>query len=135
MENNINADAANKDHDEQFKQWSDLKFSRLTGNVTINYDGNTNYALARYVFSEAMSIQAAKIAELEALVAKLKVDAYNNEGMAGCMDMFRHDMINAGVIEKSVPPMFMTEGILNALNRARKGEPLIAEKTAVATPG
>jgi len=38
--------------------------------------------------------------------------------MAGCMEMFRDDMIKAGVIDAGVPPMFMTEAIFGAIQRA-----------------
>ena len=42
-----------------------------------------------------------------------------NEGMAECMDMLRCDLIAAGVIDSSVPPMFMTEAVLGAIQKAQ----------------
>jgi hypothetical protein len=42
-------------------------------------------------------------------------DCDENEGMAGCMDLLRRDLIEAKVIGESVPPMFMTEAILRAV--------------------
>lgn len=44
------------------------------------------------------------------------------EGMAECMEMFRSDMIKAGVIDDRVPPMFMTEAILGAIQRGALAE-------------
>ena len=35
------------------------------------------------------------------------------EGMAECMALFRQDMIQAGVIDETVPPMFMTEAVMS----------------------
>jgi hypothetical protein len=49
--------------------------------------------------------------------AQARIDA--QEGMAECMRMFRADMIEAGVIGESVPPMFMTEAILGEIGRLR----------------
>lgn len=49
----------------------------------------------------------------------------NTEDLAGCMLMFRQDMIDTGVIDASVSPMFMTEGILGAIQRA-----VLAEREA-----
>ena len=40
------------------------------------------------------------------------------EDMAASMEMFRSEMIKAGVIDASVSPMFMTEAILGAIQRA-----------------
>jgi hypothetical protein len=40
------------------------------------------------------------------------------ELMAGAMDMLRNDLIEAGVIDASVAPMFMTEAILGAIQKA-----------------
>ncbi len=41
------------------------------------------------------------------------------EAMAECMRMFRRDMLAAGVIGESAPPMMMSEAILGALGQAR----------------
>lgn len=53
--------------------------------------------------------------------AALAAQADDNEAMAECMRMFRRDMIEAGVIGKSVPPMMMTEAILGALQAPAVG--------------
>lgn len=45
--------------------------------------------------------------------------------MAECMELFRNDMIRAGVIDDLVSPMFMTEAILGAIQRA-----VLAEREA-----
>lgn len=48
----------------------------------------------------------------------------DNELMAECMRVFRSDMIAAGVIGKSVPPMMMSEAILRAIQApAVRAEP------------
>lgn len=43
---------------------------------------------------------------------KWKMTAMNNEGMAECMDMVRQDLIQLGIVDKSVPPMMLTGAIL-----------------------
>lgn len=42
----------------------------------------------------------------------------NAEGMAGCMDMLRKDLIAAGVIPDGTAPMFMTEAVLGAIQKS-----------------
>lgn len=69
--------------------------------------------------ADALTAQAATIAELAAQIEVLKLAADNAEGMAGCMAMFRNDMIEAGVITDAVAPMFMTEAILSKLSALR----------------
>lgn len=41
-----------------------------------------------------------------------KQRAQTNEGMAECMHLLRADLIEAGIINASVPPMFMSEAII-----------------------
>jgi hypothetical protein len=43
----------------------------------------------------------------------------NLEAMAGCMRMLREDLIQAGIFDKSVPPMFMTEAILGYIGKLK----------------
>jgi Lar family restriction alleviation protein len=50
-----------------------------------------------------------------------RVKQANLIGMAQSMDMFREDMIEAGVIDDNVPPMFMTEAILGYIGKLRAG--------------
>ena len=52
-------------------------------------------------------------------LAALRLTADNAEGMAGCMVLFRDDMIQAGVITDATPPMFMTEAVWSALGALR----------------
>ena len=66
----------------------------------------------------AKSAIAAELAHRDMLIERLRIDALNAEGMAGCMAMFRDDMIAAGVITEATPAMFMTEAILSALQAA-----------------
>lgn len=47
-------------------------------------------------------------------------EALSNEGMADCMDLLRRDMIQAGIIGESVPPMFMSEAILGYIGKLQR---------------
>lgn len=69
--------------------------------------------------ADALTTQSATIVEQAAQIEALKLAADNAEGMAGCMAMFRADMIQAGVITDAVAPMFMTEAILSKLSALR----------------
>lgn len=41
-------------------------------------------------------------------------DQFNNlQGMADCMDMVRQEFIESGLIDESVPPMFIVNAVLN----------------------
>ena len=40
------------------------------------------------------------------------------EAMAECMDMVRQDLITAGVVDKSVPPMMLAEAVIAAQQKA-----------------
>lgn len=44
------------------------------------------------------------------------------EAMAECMDMVRQDLITAGVVDKSVPPMMLAEAVIAAQHRAVSAE-------------
>lgn len=44
------------------------------------------------------------------------------EGMAECMDMVHHDLILAGIIDKSVPPMMIPEAVIGAIRAAVAAE-------------
>ena len=44
------------------------------------------------------------------------------EAMAECMDMARQDLITAGVIGKSVPPMMLAEAVIASRRKAVDGE-------------
>lgn len=57
----------------------------------------------------------AVVQELLAENKKLKERAMNNQMAADCMHMIHMDMLQAGVITKDVPPMFMSEAILSML--------------------
>ena len=60
-----------------------------------------------------------QLAEVTAERDAARLRSENAEGMAECMDMLRRDLIAAGLIESSVPPMFMTEAILGAIQKAQ----------------
>lgn len=73
---------------------------------------------------DALTAQAAEI-------DALKIELDNADGMAGCMAMFRRDMIEAGVITESVAPMFMTEAILSKLSALRADAERLTNERAV----
>lgn len=56
--------------------------------------------------------------ELLELAAKERQKRQECELMAECMDMVRQDLISLGIIDKSVPPMMLTEAILSAIRSA-----------------
>ena len=51
------------------------------------------------------------------LVADLQAECSELRGMAGAMDMLRSDMIDSGVIDINVPPMFFSESVIPRLLR------------------
>jgi hypothetical protein len=57
------------------------------------------------------------------------------EGLAECMVMFRDDMIRAGIITEATPPMFMTEAILGAIQKATASEREACAKAASEAAG
>ncbi len=57
------------------------------------------------ILQAAHAESAARIAELEQKLAEA-------EGMGECTLMLRDDLIQAGIIKDTVPPMFLTEAIL-----------------------
>lgn len=50
-------------------------------------------------------------------IAELKSECSELRGMAGAMDMFRSEMIDSGVIDINVPPMFFSESVIPRLLR------------------
>jgi len=69
-------------------------------------------------------------AEEQRNIYEAERDQYRD--MAGCMDLLRRDMIEAGVIGESCPPMFMTEGILKFIAQLCAG--VDANQRAQANP-
>jgi hypothetical protein len=69
---------------------------------------------------------------------KVKVDLAQANGMAESMDLLREDLIQLGVIDHTVPPMFMTEAVVKALHKAynqgKNGEELCF-KSSPTQPG
>ena len=51
------------------------------------------------------------------LVADLQAECSELRGMAGAMDMLRSEMIDSGVIDINVPPMFFSESVIPRLLR------------------
>lgn len=49
--------------------------------------------------------------------ASLEQECDQHRNMAGCMDLLRKDMIEAGVVGESCSPMFMTEGVLGYIGK------------------
>lgn len=52
-------------------------------------------------------------------IAMLEAERDQYRDMAGCMDLLRRDMIEAGIVGESCPPMFMTEGVLAHIAKLR----------------
>jgi hypothetical protein len=67
------------------------------------------------------------LAWLASEAERFRLAAMNAEGMAQCMAMLREDMIEAGVIQESVPPMFMTEAILSRIG-SRAAADVLSER-------
>jgi hypothetical protein len=40
-----------------------------------------------------------------------KIDRINQEMGAACLDMIQHDLVEAGIIDAGIPPMFYPEAI------------------------
>jgi len=57
--------------------------------------------------------------QLRAEAEALKQKGREDDLMAECMVLFRADMIEAGIVTKATPPMFMTEGVLGAFAKLR----------------
>lgn len=87
-----------------------------------------NDRVAAYIAAANPAAVLELIAQVESLQAenkKLTRRADNNEGMAASMDMLRQDMIEAGIIEKSVPPMFMTEAMLGHVGKLQSANAVL----------
>jgi len=52
-------------------------------------------------------------------IAMLEAERDQYRDMAACMDLLRRDLIEAGVVGESCPPMFMTEGVLAYIAKLR----------------
>jgi hypothetical protein len=61
------------------------------------------------------SYAEAYAADLAEKLEKQKIRADNADGMAMCMEELRNACIKAGVLDKSVSPMFMPESIIPRL--------------------
>lgn len=66
---------------------------------------------------DAAVIDAAMAAAQEAVDGQ-KQTRRETEAMAECMDMVRQDLITAGVVDKSVPPMMLAEAVIAAQHKA-----------------
>lgn len=58
------------------------------------------------------------IAFVDELLTHAKQTRRETEAMAECMDMVRQDLITAGVVDKSVPPMMLAEAVIAAQQKA-----------------
>lgn len=59
----------------------------------------------------------AKLVEQKAIESQ-KQTRRETEAIAECMDMVRQDLITAGVVDKSVPPMMLAEAVIAAQHKA-----------------
>ena len=62
-------------------------------------------------------------AKLTAEVARLRDLVRNNDMMAECMHMVREDLIAAGIIDKSVPPMMVSDAVCAHIQGIEKAAP------------
>lgn len=67
----------------------------------------------------------AKLVEQKAIESQ-KQTRRETEAMAECMNMVRQDLITAGVVDKSVPPMMLAEAVIAAQQKA-----VLAERSAI----
>jgi hypothetical protein len=58
--------------------------------------------------------QGAEIEQLTAQLADARQRTQGIEGMAACMDMVRHDLIEAGIIPADTAPMFVSDAVIRA---------------------
>lgn len=63
----------------------------------------------------------AKLVEQKAIESQKQIRR-ETEAMAECMDMVRQDLITAGVVDKSVPPMMLAEAVIAAQHMAVSAE-------------
>ncbi len=95
------------------RQVSTVKLERYLEPVG---DTLADYAFTlRIYFDKLSATLSAVTAERDRLDAER--DQYRD--MAGCMDLLRRDLIEAGVIGESCPPMFMTEGVMAHIGKLR----------------
>lgn len=62
------------------------------------------------------------IAFVDELLTHAKQTRRETEAMAECMDMVRQDLITAGVVDKSAPPMMLAEAVIAAQQKAVSAE-------------
>ena len=65
---------------------------------------------------------AVEIRRLHASLETERQKRQEAELMAECMDMVRQELIEAGIIDKSVPPMMLPEAIVRAIRAAVSAE-------------
>ena len=58
--------------------------------------------------------------QLERELAEAHQRAQNAEGMADCMRMVRDELVEAGIIDAGVAPMFIPEAVAGKLAEARR---------------
>jgi hypothetical protein len=99
---------------------------------------NETLSKIRAVVRDALEAKDAKIARIlratqlanahhdslyqdcQAEIAALRQKVSENELMAECTVMLRDDLIEAGIVDKTVPPMMLTEAILRYASALRK---------------
>jgi hypothetical protein len=71
---------------------------------------------------------------LKSELEKYKIKYMNHDLMAGCMDMTRQGLIDAGIFGASVPPMFVTEAVLGHIGKLHgRQSAMIAELQEILT--
>lgn len=60
--------------------------------------------------------------EARAIESEKLIQRQNTQAMADCMDMVRTDLIEMGIIDKTVAPMFIPEAVANCIQKLREVE-------------
>ena len=92
--------------------------------ISVGYPGVNEYGAAPDFVAALPSLMAVAQKAIESQ----KQTRRETEAMAECMDMVRQDLITAGVIGKSVPPMMLAEAVIAAQRKA-----VLAEREACAS--
>jgi hypothetical protein len=95
--------------DEAFWEWQEAGPAKFDGD-TAQTRADANYVSAA---------NPAAILSLLYHIDELKARHNGCRDMAGCMEMFRRDMIEAGITGESCPSMFMTEGVLGFVRKLK----------------
>lgn len=87
---------------------------RLAREIDVALNGEAGAAAA-----PSLCDVLASAVDIRAECERLKLRVMDSEGMAECTTLLRDDLISMGLIDKSVPPMFLTEAIVSLVKKER----------------